>query len=168
MADTLLQIRTNEADKAAAAEILAQLGTNTSAVVNMLLKQIILTRSIPFEISLAGSDAVSGKKISQYRTGDLKAVLSQVSQSVEEIWVFGSTVTPFCRPDSDLDLCIIGFTTLSEEAMMYKAPKCSVDIITETPEGFAKRCLEPGSIYKEVKDKGLLVYKKGVDIKWEK
>ena len=164
MADTLLQIRTNEADKAAAAAILAQLGTTTSAVVNMLLKQIIITRSIPFEIALSGS---SGEKsISPYRIEDLKAVLSKVPESVEEIWVFGSTVTPYCRPDSDLDLCVIGFTTLDEESVMFKAPKCSVDIITETPDGFAKSSAAPGSIYKEVKEKGLLVYKKGANIKW--
>ena len=54
MANTsLLQVRTNAADREKAAEILEALGTNLSAVVNMLLKQIIITESIPFEIKLA-------------------------------------------------------------------------------------------------------------------
>lgn len=35
-----------------ASMILEELGTNLSSVVNMLLKQIILTKSIPFEVKL--------------------------------------------------------------------------------------------------------------------
>ncbi len=52
MATTFLQVRVDEKDKEKAAEILEQLGTNLSAVVNMMIKQIILTKSIPFEIRL--------------------------------------------------------------------------------------------------------------------
>ena len=94
-------------------------------------------------------------------------VLSKVPDSVDEIWVFGSSVTPYCRSDSDLDLCIIGHTTIEEESIMYKAAKGSVDIITETPEGFSSQSKIPGSVYKEVLDEGVLVYKKGADIKWQ-
>lgn len=50
--NALIQIRAAEEDKQRAGEILEKLGTNISAVVNMLLKQIILTEGIPFEISL--------------------------------------------------------------------------------------------------------------------
>lgn len=160
MADTFIQVRTNEADKAAVAEILAELGTNTSAVVNMLLKQIILTKSIPFPVKLAD------KRISPYRVEDLKNVLDKVTDSVEEIWVFGSTVTEYCRPQSDLDICIVGHTSIEEESAMYKAANCAVDIITETPEGFLEAQKVPGSVYKDVVDKGMLVYKKGADIRW--
>lgn len=163
--DTFLQVRTNEADKQEAARILAELGTTTSAVVNMLLKQIIITKSIPFEVKLPET---TSPKISQYRVDDIKAVLKNVSKSIDEIWVFGSTVTPYCRPQSDLDLCIVGNTTIKEESKIYKAAKCPVDIITETPEGFARESRIPGSVYKEVKEKGLLIYKKGEKIEWEK
>lgn len=52
MANSYLQVRTNEADKEQAGAILEELGTNLSTVVNMLLKQIILTKSVPFEIKL--------------------------------------------------------------------------------------------------------------------
>jgi addiction module RelB/DinJ family antitoxin len=53
MANTsMLQVRTDAGDKEKAAAILDSLGTNLSAVVNMLLKQIILTQSIPFEVKL--------------------------------------------------------------------------------------------------------------------
>lgn len=50
-----LQIRTNESDKEQACAILEELGTNISAVVNMLLKQIIMTKGIPFEVKLKSS-----------------------------------------------------------------------------------------------------------------
>lgn len=52
MANSYLQVRTNEEDKIKASAILEELGTNLSTVVNMLLKQIIITKSIPFEVKL--------------------------------------------------------------------------------------------------------------------
>ena len=48
----MLQVRTDPNDREKAAAILDSLGTNLSAVVNMLLKQII-TESIPFEVKLS-------------------------------------------------------------------------------------------------------------------
>lgn len=50
MADSYLQVRVDKEDKEKAGLILDKLGTNLSSVVNMLLKQIILTEGIPFEI----------------------------------------------------------------------------------------------------------------------
>ena len=52
MEKTFLQVRTDAKDKEQASVILEELGTNLSSVVNMLLKQIILTKSIPFEIKI--------------------------------------------------------------------------------------------------------------------
>lgn len=52
MEKTFLQVRTEVKDKEEASLILEELGTNLSSVVNMLLKQIILTKSIPFEIRI--------------------------------------------------------------------------------------------------------------------
>lgn len=52
MANSFLQVRTNEEDKQKAGEILEELGTNLSTVVNMLIKQIIITKSIPFEAKI--------------------------------------------------------------------------------------------------------------------
>lgn len=52
MEKTFLQVRTEMEDKEQASVILEKLGTNLSSVVNMLLKQIILTKSIPFEIKI--------------------------------------------------------------------------------------------------------------------
>lgn len=55
MEKTFLQVRTDIKDKEQASVILEELGTNLSSVVNMLLKQIILTKSIPFEIKIPHS-----------------------------------------------------------------------------------------------------------------
>ena len=52
MEKTFLQVRTNPSDKEQASAILEELGTNLSAVVNMLLKQIILTKGIPFDVKM--------------------------------------------------------------------------------------------------------------------
>lgn len=49
---SLLQVRTSAEDKEKASKILEKLGTNLSAVVNMMLKQIILTEGIPFEVKM--------------------------------------------------------------------------------------------------------------------
>lgn len=56
---SLLQVRTSAEDKEKASEILEKLGTNLSAVVNMMIKQIILTEGIPFEVKM--SHPVYGK-----------------------------------------------------------------------------------------------------------
>lgn len=54
MANTsLLQVRTSAEDKEKASAILEKLGTNLSAVVNMLIKQIIITEGIPFEVKIS-------------------------------------------------------------------------------------------------------------------
>lgn len=55
MANSFLQVRVDEKDKERASQILDNLGTNLSTVVNMLIKQIILTESIPFEIKMGPS-----------------------------------------------------------------------------------------------------------------
>lgn len=52
MANSYLQVRVEDSDKEKAGEILEGLGTNLSMVINMLLKQIILTRGIPFEVKM--------------------------------------------------------------------------------------------------------------------
>lgn len=58
MANTYIQIRTNEKDKKEATAILNELGTNLSTVLNMTIKQIILKRRIPFDIELPADPAV--------------------------------------------------------------------------------------------------------------
>lgn len=74
MGRTFLQVRTDESDKEQVNTILEGLGTNISSVVNMLLKQIILTKSIPFEV-----------KMPQTYTNDEKLSEIQATMSMENM-----------------------------------------------------------------------------------
>ena len=49
-ANTTLTTRVNENDKSEAAKILDSLGLSLSAAVNMLLKQIIIQKGLPFAV----------------------------------------------------------------------------------------------------------------------
>lgn len=60
---SLIQVRASEEDKKRATEILDNLGTNLSSVINMLLKQIIITESIPFEISMNHAPALTKEEM---------------------------------------------------------------------------------------------------------
>ena len=65
MSKTYIQVRADENDKELASEILEKLGTNLSMVVNMLLKQIIMTKSIPFEVKLNESNYTEDETIAE-------------------------------------------------------------------------------------------------------
>lgn len=65
MSKTYIQVRAEESDKELASEILEKLGTNLSTVVNMLLKQIIMTKSIPFEVKLDESNYTEDEAIAE-------------------------------------------------------------------------------------------------------
>ena len=65
MSKTYIQVRAEENDKELASEILEKLGTNLSTVVNMLLKQIIMTKSIPFEVKLNETNYTEDEAISE-------------------------------------------------------------------------------------------------------
>lgn len=68
MSKTYIQVRAEENDKELASEILEKLGTNLSTVVNMLLKQIIMTKSIPFEVKLNETSYTEDEAISEIVT----------------------------------------------------------------------------------------------------
>lgn len=87
---TYLQVRTNEADKEAAGRILEQLGTNFSSVINMLLKQIVLTKSIPFDIKLPDNNPVAMGNLTKSQLDDelrkgLESSENQECLSVAEV-----------------------------------------------------------------------------------
>ncbi len=87
---TYLQVRTNEADKEAAGRILEQLGTNFSSVINMLLKQIVLTKSIPFDIKLPNNKPVAMGNLTKSQLDDelrkgLESSENQECLSVAEV-----------------------------------------------------------------------------------
>ena len=78
MEKTFLQVRTNASDKEQASAILEELGTNLSAVVNMLLKQIILTKGIPFDVKMPQTYT------SEEKVEEIKATMEMEGLSLEE------------------------------------------------------------------------------------
>lgn len=82
MADTYIQFRADEEDKKEASSILNALGTNLSAVLKMTLKQIIIKKGIPFDVSLpehsyavkeaAASLAMEGMPLTEEEKDDLE------------------------------------------------------------------------------------------------
>lgn len=79
MPKTYIQVRAEERDKQLASEILEELGTNLSTVVNMLLKQIIITKSIPFDIKLNENSYTEDEVISE-----IKATLAMENMDLTE------------------------------------------------------------------------------------
>ena len=83
MSKTYIQVRAEERDKELASEILEKLGTNLSTVVNMLLKQIIITKSIPFDIKLNDISYTEDEVISE-----IKATLAMENMNLTKEDVF--------------------------------------------------------------------------------
>lgn len=144
-------------------QILNKLGLSMPDAINLFFKQVELQQGLPFDVKIP----LQQKRVHPLKVNDIKKIMQVIPESLEELWVFGSAVTEQCRAQSDIDLCLVGNTTSDEERKIFRAPDSAVDIIKETPEGFLREQNIKGSIYKEVKDKGLLIYKKGVHIIWE-
>lgn len=88
MANSFLQVRVNEEDKEKASRILDGLGTNLSSVVNMLIKQIIITESIPFDIKLnresfTGVQAQSQTMMNRTISSDTDPVIQGIQEEYE-------------------------------------------------------------------------------------
>lgn len=76
--------------KEKAEEILSKLGVPTSVVINMLYKQIIMTRSIPFSLSLpkepATLDSMTTKEFNSMMETGLSQAESNQSRLVADVF----------------------------------------------------------------------------------
>jgi len=160
-----IHVRMDEQIKEDALEVLDNLGISVADAITMYFKQVALKNGIPFELTADKKPRTNFEKISEYKQADLQKVLDVLPDSVDELWVFGSAVTKFCRPDSDLDVCVIGDSISKEDRKtMAHAPRYGMDLIDVNHDDFARESKEIGSIYNEIKSKGLLVYKKGLGL----
>lgn len=78
-----ININVDEKIKEQAKETLDFLGTNFTNVINMLLRQIILTESIPFEIKVPKLNAETIKAIEDAENG---IGLSKGYTNLDEMW----------------------------------------------------------------------------------
>lgn len=78
-----INVNVDEKIKKQAKETLDYLGTNFTNVINMLLRQIILTESIPFEIKVPKLNAETIKAIEDAEKG---IGLSKGYTNLDEMW----------------------------------------------------------------------------------
>lgn len=157
-----VHVRMDEQTKNEALEIFDNLGISVADAITMYFKQVALKNGIPFELTASKTARNNFERVSEFKREDLEKVLKVLPDSVDELWVFGSAVTPYCRPDSDLDVCIVGDNISKEDRrVLAHAPRYGMDLLDVSHETFEKEALEVGSIFNEVKNKGLLIYKKG-------
>ena len=160
-----IHVRMDEQIKNDAVAVLDNLGISVAEAITMYFRQVALKNGIPFELT---ADPVFRKnidRVSKLKIDDLRAVLAVVPESVDELWVFGSAVTEHCRPDSDLDVCVIGDNiTREDRKVMAHAPRRGMDLLNVSHEEFAEESRQNGSIFHEVLTKGIPVYRKGEGI----
>lgn len=78
-----INVNVDEKVKEQAKETLEYLGTNFTNVINMLLRQIILTESIPFEVKVPKLNAETIKAIEDAEKG---IGLSKGYTNLKEMW----------------------------------------------------------------------------------
>lgn len=157
-----IHARLDEQTKEDALRVFEALGLSLSDAITLYFKQVAIKNGIPFELTAQSNIVTNFDKISEYKKDDLSKVLEALPDSVDELWVFGSATTEFCRPDSDLDVCIVGNNISKEDRKVIShAPRRGMDLIDVDTETFEREKSENNTIYKEIFDKGLLIYKKG-------
>lgn len=157
--------RMDEQIKNEAIEVFDAIGISVSEAITLFFKQVALKNAIPFELSADRAKAQPFAKVSEFKRDDLNAVLAVIPESVDELWVFGSAVTPYCRPDSDLDVCVVGDNiTKADRKVLAHAPRRGMDLLNISNADFLAERDKAGSVFYDVYHKGLLVYKKGVGI----
>lgn len=155
-----LHVRMDEQIKKDALEVFDALGISASDAVTMFFRQAALKNAIPFELSADKVSKNNFEKVSSFKQEDLQKILDVLPDSVEELWVFGSAVTPYCRPDSDLDICVIGDISKEDRRTISHAPRRGIDLLDISKKDFEEEKEVRGSIFFEVYTKGLLIYTK--------
>ena len=157
-----VHVRMDEQVKEDALSVFESLGISMADAITMYFKQVALKNGIPFELTAEKTPRNNYERVSEYKRGDLDKVLGVLPESVDELWVFGSSVTEFCRPDSNLDVCIVGDNISKEDRRtLAHAPRYGMDLLDINHDDFERESKEKGSVYNEIKSKGLLIYKRG-------
>ena len=160
-----VHVRMDEQIKEDALGVFESLGISVADAITIYFRQVALKNGIPFELTAEKTPRNNFERVSGYKREDLEKVLEVLPESIDELWVFGSAVTEFCRPDSDLDVCIVGDNITKEDRRtLAHAPRYGMDLLDISHVDFEKESKEKGSIYNEIKTKGLLIYKKGMGL----
>ena len=103
------------------------------------------------------------KPIFPPRHNAMKAIMDNLPETVEKLYVFGSSLRLDSATDSDLDVFIIGTVTNTElrKILMAVPEGENVDLIIETEDEFTRN-IEDGwsSLYQNVYEGGYKIYEK--------
>ena len=93
--------------------------------------------------------------IHPYKQKDVKTVEKEIKDDVEAIIVFGSSIKDTCRPNSDIDMCIIG-----NIKNINISKNIEVDILSYPSVSILKEVAQNPwySIEKEIWNKGVVIY----------
>lgn len=157
-----IHVRMDEQIKEEALRVFEGLGISVAEAITMYFRQVAINNAIPFDLTLSPIAKKGIEIVSPHKREDLHAVIDVLPPSVDELWVFGSAVTPYCKPDSDLDVCAIGDDITKEDRkVIVHAPRHALDLLTISHSDFEQESQDIDSVYSQVKNKGILVYKKG-------
>lgn len=157
-----IHVRMDDVIKNDAVKVFDALGISVAEAITMYFKQVSLKKAIPFELTTTTVQNLNIDKVSRYKIDDLNKILDVVPDSVDELWVFGSSVTKYCRPDSDLDICIVGNKISKEDRKtIVHAARRGVDLLDINKKQFEIESSDRDSVFYEVKNKGVMIYKKG-------
>lgn len=157
-----IHARIDEKIKEDAIAVFDSLGLSVADAITLYFRQVAIKNGIPFELTAAPVPRSNFELISTIKQGEVKKVLDVLPDSVDEVWVFGSAVTAYCRPESDIDVCVVGdYITKDDRRIMAHAPRHGMDLIDVSHAVFDSEKNNPGSIFNEVFSKGLLIYRKG-------
>ena len=157
-----VHVRMDEQVKNDAIKVFDALGLSVADAITLFFKQVTLKNGIPFELTVTSAPKNNFERVNAIKQDELRKVLNTVPNSVDELWVFGSALTPYCRPDSDIDVCVIGDNITKEDRkQMAHAPRYGMDLINVNHAQFEAEKNELGSIFHEIFTKGLLIYRKG-------
>ena len=94
-------------------------------------------------------------------------MLKDVPSWIEYVIIFGSAVTPNCREDSDLDICVIGDKKEENNIKLWTClDGVEKDIIYRTSVQDFKESLktQPFGVVYEIKKSGVIVYEREKNI----
>ncbi len=83
---------------------------------------------------------------------------------MEEVWVFGSSVSLKCGQGSDLDVCLVGPSDLSDTKGLWVMDHIPLDIVVTSRQAFEENAKVIGSLYDRIKSDGLKVWEKGTGL----
>lgn len=94
----------------------------------------------------------------------LLELIARVPDSVQEVWVFGSTLTLRCGQGSDLDVCLVGEISLEETKDLWVLNRIPLDLLLVTKTFFDVASQQKGSIYHQIRTTGLKIWERGTGL----